>query len=212
MASDLEVLELHKPSENYERKLKPLYPQNIQRFKIYELSYNDFYWLYMEGNVPVVLCEVSLEWECARQWVKKSVPSRNDNHDNQLQANESTFSINYDYLKENIGNRLVPVANCNMVYFNSHAKTEMLFYDFLNYWKQKRGDNTCPAEELAYSNRDIQSTDLLYLKDWHLKAQQPYYDFYKVPKHFASDWLNEYLLATANDDYRFVYMGPKDTW
>ncbi|XP_073822183.1 jumonji domain containing 4 [Musca autumnalis] len=202
MASDLEILDLdtHSSSNNEEFPQYP--PQNIQRFQVDEISYNDFYWLFMERNIPVVLEQVSNSWEC-RNWIKSKSGCASD------RVNPN--SINYDYLKEKIGNILVPVANCAVEYFNSHAKSEMLFYDFLEYWQQQRGehDTTNPTE---LSNRNENTTDLLYLKDWHLKAQNPNYDFYKVPKHFASDWLNEHLLATNSDDYRFVYMGPKGTW
>jgi len=59
---------------------------------------------------------------------------------------------------------------------------------------------------------DTTSRDNLYLKDWHLAAQMPGYNFYKVPKYFASDWLNEQLIDQKTDDYRFVYMGPKNSW
>lgn len=34
---------------------------------------------------------------------------------------------------------------------------------------------------------------------------------YKTPEYFTSDWLNEFC-ENQDDDYRFVYMGPKGTW
>ncbi|XP_061401583.1 2-oxoglutarate and iron-dependent oxygenase JMJD4 homolog [Musca vetustissima] len=206
MASDLESLDLCVPSTNNEDF--PQYPQNIQRFNVNEISYNDFYWLYMERNIPVILEQVSSNWEC-RNWINTETVA--DPTDSLVTVTNNKTSINYDYLKERIDNTLVPVANCAVEYFNSHAKSEMLFYDFLKYWQEEEGNahQTNPTE---ISNRKGNSTDLLYLKDWHLKAQNSNYDFYKVPKHFASDWLNEHLLATNSDDYRFVYMGPKGTW
>ncbi|GFV76077.1 2-oxoglutarate and iron-dependent oxygenase JMJD4 [Trichonephila clavipes] len=39
----------------------------------------------------------------------------------------------------------------------------------------------------------------------------PSYEAYDRPKYFQSDWLNEFC-ETQNDDYKFVYMGPKGTW
>ena len=38
--------------------------------------------------------------------------------------------------------------------------------------------------------------------------------FYITLDYFQSDWLNETWLARSDvqDDYRFVYMGPKGTW
>lgn len=38
---------------------------------------------------------------------------------------------------------------------------------------------------------------------------------YTVPPEFSNDWLNEYFTSQKdliNDDYRFVYMGPKGSW
>lgn len=35
---------------------------------------------------------------------------------------------------------------------------------------------------------------------------------YETPAYFASDWLNEYCKDNSIDDYRFVYMGPKNSW
>lgn len=213
MASrDLEVLELKPPTctaNNYD----------IKRFNINDLSYNDFYWQYMERNYPVILTDVSTQWECRRNWIKDITQDSTlrNNIDNQFVPPTATANtINYDYLREKIGNCQVPVANCNREYFNSHAKCEMSFYDFLQYWRERQGDllaNEKTSTELSnIDNKNKTNGELLYLKDWHLKAQYADYDFYKVPKYFASDWLNEHLMATESDDYRFVYMGPKHTW
>ncbi|KNC29011.1 putative JmjC domain-containing protein 4 [Lucilia cuprina] len=213
---DLEVLELKPPTVN----CCTINNSNneITRLSITELSYNYFYWQYMERNYPVILKDVSTQWECRLNWLKAqtqdlTLTEKNDNKFEKPKVNSNI--INYDYLREKIGNCQVPVANCNREYFNSHAKCEMLFYDFLHYWQEKQNDLLATTTTTNLSNNDNKTTttgDLLYLKDWHLKAQNAAYDFYKVPKYFASDWLNEHLIATKSDDYRFVYMGPKDTW
>lgn len=74
--------------------------------------------------------------------------------------------------------------------------------DYLDYWMNYAKNN--------YSD----SMALLYLKDWHCQKLFPNAPMYTVPEYFASDWLNEYYMAhpDLNDDYRFVYMGPKGTW
>lgn len=38
--------------------------------------------------------------------------------------------------------------------------------------------------------------------------------FYSTLDYFKSDWLNEVwqLRQDVQDDYRFVYMGPRGTW
>ena len=38
---------------------------------------------------------------------------------------------------------------------------------------------------------------------------------YNVPAYFSSDWIKELWamqLPPFDDDYRFVYIGPKNTW
>ncbi|CAD7086449.1 unnamed protein product [Hermetia illucens] len=103
--------------------------------------------------------------------------------------------VDLDCLEAEIGNDPVPVANCSKVYFNSHEKSEIPFREYCQYWKTRKD-----------------SSEILYLKDWHLKAARPSYDYYNVPKYYASDWLNEYLIDTNKDDYRFVYIGPEGSW
>lgn len=174
----------------------------ILRHAAKDLSYNEFYWRYMDTNWPVIITDVSNSWEC-RNW---ALDKDNENANISSDADDSSSSssqINFDYLRKRIGNLNVPVADCNATYFNSHAKLELKFHDYLERWQR---NNT--AEE---PNCNV-AKDNLYLKDWHLAAQLPAYEFYQVPKYFASDWLNEQLIHEERDDYRFVYMGPKNSW
>lgn len=153
------------------------------------LSYNDFFEKFMMKNVPVVITGVADQWECMN-WIG----NKNDNY---------SSSINFDYMLKRIDpESKVPIANCSKIYFNSHEKSELKFCDFLSYWKR-----SCQQR-----NKNVESTDLLYLKDWHCHREQPKYKFYQTPIYFKSDWLNEYCDAENGDDYRFVYMGPKGTW
>lgn len=163
----------------------------------------------MHKNWPVVITDVSKDWECSKQWT--TVPEATDVNSNQPSSfpSEPSSAINFDYLKQKIDNCLVPVADCNSSYFNSHKKLELRFHDYLDQWRS--GIEANRSSEIN-SNVDIRTKDNLYLKDWHLAAQMPGYDFYKVPKYFASDWLNEMLVDKERDDYRFVYMGPKGSW
>lgn len=179
MSTITKTLELSKEScENIRKNYsKQVSIDSIQKISIKSCNYDDFFKHYMFPNIPILLTEVSNNWECLN-WF-----------DGKYQI------INFDYLKEKILNMKVPIANCSVKYFNSHEKSEISFYDFLEYWSA--GD---------YENK------LLYLKDWHLKNLMPEYDFYETPFYFASDWLNEYLIDLGKDDYRFVYMGPKGSW
>lgn len=182
---------------------------SIQRCAAKELTYNEFYWRFMHANWPVIITDVSNSWEC-RNWAQtgteNSERTEKDNENANINSNLTGQGdlINFDYLKSRIGNFDVPVADCNATYFNSHAKLELKFHDYLDRWP--RG-NAIEVE----TNCNV-AKDNLYLKDWHLAAQLSTYEFYQVPKYFASDWLNEHLIQEKRDDYRFVYMGPKNSW
>eukprot|EP00112_Aurelia_sp_Birch-Aquarium-sp1_P006289 Seg1697.5 transcript_id=Seg1697.5/GoldUCD/mRNA.D3Y31 product="JmjC domain-containing protein 4" protein_id=Seg1697.5/GoldUCD/D3Y31 len=104
----------------------------------------------------------------------------------------------FTYLAANFGKSNVPVANCSKKHYNAHEKKEMLFGDFLSAW-----EHSLSANDQSF---------LLYLKDWHCQREFPNYRAYEVPKYFKSDWLNEWFDQGEQDDYRFVYMGPKGTW
>jgi len=53
------------------------------------------------------------------------------------------------------------------------------------------------------------------LKDWHFyRDTKAYYEGYTTPEYFSSDWLNEWWQSRTDvsNDYRFVYIGPKNSW
>ncbi|XP_045521234.1 2-oxoglutarate and iron-dependent oxygenase JMJD4 [Pieris brassicae] len=106
--------------------------------------------------------------------------------------------INCKYFIQNYGDFEAPVADCEKIDYNAQCKFTMEVKEFMEYLKHKNKEN------------------LLYLKDWHLKAKLKQMnvrnDFYKVPEYFASDWLNEYAEDNGEDDFQFVYIGPKDSW
>lgn len=201
MASEKAAPELLALQPQEDSQLHPGHDEcGILRHAAKDLSYNEFYWRYMHANWPVIITDVSNSWECRNWALDKDNENANLSTDT---ASSSSSQINFDYLRSRIGNLDVPVADCNATYFNSHAKLELKFHDYLERW-QRNNTATEPNCNVAKDN--------LYLKDWHLAAQLPAYEFYQVPKHFASDWLNEQLIHEKRDDYRFVYMGPKNSW
>uniref|UniRef100_A0A1B0DNP0 Jumonji domain-containing protein 4 n=1 Tax=Phlebotomus papatasi TaxID=29031 RepID=A0A1B0DNP0_PHLPP len=156
--------------------------KSIDRIHCEEISYSEFFSNYMLKNIPVIITSISDHWPCTK-WTRQD-----EEH------SKTAEIINFSQILKEIPDMKVPVANCSKQYFNSHEKIEMNFHNFLDYWKTEPKDN------------------LLYLKDWHLRKELPQYNFYTVPKFFASDWLNEILCEDNKDDYKFVYMGPKGTW
>lgn len=106
--------------------------------------------------------------------------------------------INFEYLRRHYGHMNVTVYNCQEKEFDSQKCCDTNFNEYLNYFES--------------SDKNVEFCDRLdYLKNWHLKLNSND-NFYDVPIYFASDWLNEYCVNCLKDDYRFVYMGPKQTW
>lgn len=106
---------------------------------------------------------------------------------------------NIHYLIEKYRDLEVCVSDCNKRYFNAQETKTLTFGEYGKYWKEFIDNN--------YSNKYPK----LYLKDWHLRKNTGEH-FYDIPLFFASDWLNEYLSDKLEDDYMFVYMGPKGSW
>ncbi|XP_023018445.2 jumonji domain containing 4 [Leptinotarsa decemlineata] len=106
---------------------------------------------------------------------------------------------NFQYLSEKYGNNNVTVHKCSERYYNCQKSYKTTLTDYLEYFQECTSQDSNPSK-------------LEYLKNWHLKLKYQEDDFYEVPIFFASDWLNEYYTHCSDDDYRFVYMGPKGTW
>lgn len=97
---------------------------------------------------------------------------------------------------------IVPVYNCDLRYFNSNPCKDMLLKDFVKYWREVINNDY---------NYEVDRLPLLYLKDWHLSYDGQDKNFYSVPEYFESDYLNEYCLSNEKLDFKFVYMGPKNS-
>lgn len=81
----------------------------------------------------------------------------------------------------------------------------MSFKEFVDYWKAVQ------KIDYEYEKHDMK---VLYLKDWHFVKHFPEYNAYETPIYFESDWINEFYAKKPEleDDYRFVYIGPKNSW
>ncbi|XP_011685344.1 PREDICTED: jmjC domain-containing protein 4 isoform X2 [Wasmannia auropunctata] len=147
------------------------------------VTYNEFFTKYLLCNKPCVISSQAIEnWPCSREWVLNDAP-------------------NFEVLRTLFGHSTVPVADCDKKFYNSQVTDDMPMENYLDYWidyKRNQYDKSMPS---------------LYLKDWHCVKNFPDVPIYEVSQYFASDWLNEYYIAhpELNDDYMFVYMGPKGT-
>ncbi|XP_012262571.2 2-oxoglutarate and iron-dependent oxygenase JMJD4 isoform X1 [Athalia rosae] len=147
------------------------------------LSYNEYFFRYLLGNTPCIIQNATDSWPSRQKW-----------HTNN--------TLNFEYLKKIFGTTIVPVADCTKRSYNSQMKHNMSMNDYIDYW-------------VAYRNSGhATNMPLLYLKDWHCVKNYPNIPIYQVPQYFGSDWLNEYYTEQEglDDDYMFVYMGPKGTW
>ncbi|CAN7937524.1 unnamed protein product, partial [Ixodes hexagonus] len=151
-----------------------------------ELTYDEFFKKYLMTNTPCIIrAEQTRHWRSVRGWV------------------DGRGAPNFAYLRSEFGHAAVPVADCSTRYYDSQLKNDMKMSEFLDYWQ---GRINC---EETSSKRGC-----LYLKDWHFARDFPRYDAYATPVYFTSDWLNEFWgqRADLQDDYRFVYVGPKGSW
>lgn len=167
----------------------PLNNENLSKIESvkkvdHKLTYNDFFQNYLINNEPCIFESTITDcWPSRHLWVSKDAP-------------------NFEYLVGLFGKATVPIYNCQVKHYNSQLKVSMNMQEYIDYWaKYKR-------------NNYIADMPLLYLKDWHCANEFADLVYYEVPYYFASDWLNEYYIAKPelNDDYMFVYMGPKGTW
>ena len=150
------------------------------------LQYNEFFEQNLCENRPCILSsECTKSWNSTRDW---------RNADN---------TPNLNFFEELISkDEKVPISFCNKRYFNSQECKEEPIGSFFDYWRKKSA---------------VDKDDCRYLKDWHFyRDWNSQYNAYTTPSYFCSDWLNEWWElrngSEYRNDYRFVYIGPKNSW
>jgi hypothetical protein len=154
-------------------------------------------------NKPVIICGLQNEhFLCTPSW---TIPT------------PQGLKPNFRYLREHYGNSTVIVAICGVQEYNDQKRKQMKFSEYIDYWCNLTTRSYC--RENCNKGGDefhtIYSSDpnLLYLKDWHIVKEYPNEIIYKLPVIFSDDWINSYWdQRKPNDDYRFVYMGPRGSW
>merc|ERR1719450_1587045 len=154
--------------------------------KIDKMDYEDFFEKYLQTNTPCLLSSAhTASWPSRRDW------TRFDCDKSKL---EPDLDAIHKILKQDC---LVPVSDCDTKEFNSHCSACVKFSEFKQYWQS------------------LPRIGCRYLKDWHFyRDTKTYYEGYTTPAYFCSDWLNEWWQSRTdiNNDYRFVYIGPENSW
>lgn len=135
-------------------------------------------------NKPFILKSSTKNWPCTSNWVASKKP-------------------NFEYISTRYGSTKAPVIDCNVSnQSDKYCPIELTIAEYLKYWQNYISSGYDPSESCYY------------LKDWHFFRDFKSESIYRVPNVFSSDWLNEYFVEylSHTDDYRFVYMGPKNTW
>ena len=153
------------------------------------ITYDSFFSEYLIRNVPCVFGKwATKDWPALEKWTKvigdQSVPD-------------------FSHLKQVCQNATVSVSNCGSKNFNAHECTEWSFLNYVLYFEEFQ-KNSFALREPCF-----------YLKDWHYFRSYPEDHVYKIPVYFSSDWINELWengLPPFQDDFRFVYIGPKSSW
>ncbi|KAH9498586.1 JmjC domain-containing protein 4 [Bulinus truncatus] len=148
----------------------------------YEYFFQD---IFLKNQLCIIGPSATMNWASRKDWVLED------------------GSPDLNFLLENYGETTVPVANCNEQEFSTHPKAEMTVKNYVLYWQKQKSEAAVDGK-------------CLYLKDWHFYRQFPSYHAYTPPAFLCSDWMNEFWDVrkdiTNKDDYRFVYMGPKNSW
>ncbi|KAL3854984.1 hypothetical protein ACJMK2_014216 [Sinanodonta woodiana] len=150
-----------------------------------EISYAEFFQRYLLENRPCIFSSRFTDsWKSRKEWV------------------DETGCPNLFFLDKCFGKASVPVADCGKEEYSSHPKESMTLTSYIEYLKDKKEKGQNSDERC------------LYLKDWHFTKAFPDYKAYVTPLYFRSDWMNEFWDSqnSIDDDYRFVYIGPKGSW
>lgn len=148
------------------------------------LSYDTFFTTYLLSNYPCIFNQsYTSHWRSRKDWCMPD------------------GTPNFEFL-QTFGNIMVPVADCKKEEYGANPKSNKPFEEYLKYW-----------QEYIQSGYP-ENMECLYLKDFHFNRNFPDYEAYKTPEYFTSDWMNEFWdqRDDVQDDYRFVYMGPKGSW
>lgn len=124
-----------------------------------------------------------------------------------------------------IGSMQVPVVECSThATYEEAARRTMSLADYMDYLEPFSAPSPLKTSPSPSSSTSLTHVECLYLKDWHLRRDNPRAQFYSCPAPFRDDLLNLYFdrralppagadgRAPVRDDYRFVYIGPPHSW
>jgi len=191
--------------------LQPLREQStslsIEQEDAVNLPYSTFFSQFLVPNRPVLVRGLCTEWPAMRDWVK-------------VGEGAELHQINLEYFQECFGEAVLNVAECGVRDFSDQRRRQMTMKEYVDYWRRHRAlrearERGKRLEGPFMTDEEIAEAELiLYNKDWHYVKQNPDKIAYTLPLIFSDDWLNLHwdTQTDVDDDYRFVYMGPKGSW
>ena len=170
-----------------------------------EMTYCEFVDDFMRPNRPVVISNLTTEWASTEM----------------LTTPEG--EVDADALEMMFGDAVCPV-HCTTISSRSNfggvtrpVATRMTVRDYCSWWRAHHEcddcDDDCDDDDDGGGGDDDNddergpSKDYLYLKDWRFTRAFPSCEMYKLPIYFQEDWLNDF----TGGNYKFIYLGPKNT-
>lgn len=176
----------------------------IERISADSATYSHFFSKFLVTNKPVLVEGLCTDWSALQHWTVDAAP-----HETQRQ-------INFHHFKESFGNAQLNVAECGVRDFSDQRRRQMTMSEYIDYWCRHRAMRADEGKtEAGLSPAEIEEAKaILYNKDWHYVKQNPGKIAYTLPLIFSDDWMNLHWDSRTDidDDYRFVYMGPKGSW
>jgi hypothetical protein len=161
----------------------PISQNGTLKINILEPAPSYFYFLreHLQKNTPCLISpDLISHWPALLLWTDTNLTD--------FPPHSVRPKPNWAYIREQYGDEIVSVAQCDSRAFSDQERTECSLHDVIDLWERERGEG-------------------LYVKDWHLaksvreKGGQP---FYETPGIFRDDWMNSFWEQEGKDDFRFV--------
>ncbi|CAM9960921.1 unnamed protein product, partial [Ascophyllum nodosum] len=172
--------------------------REIRRLDASVAKYSDFADT-MTSNHPVILYNFEGLLPSFKRWQKQG-------------------KADVDFLRGAFGNMVVPVVECSSEGYGEQRQMSMTLLEYLDAVHGGRQDGDGDSTQ-SDGSQEASGGAGLYLKDWHFQRlrrdggrDSGDGENVETPFFFADDWLNWWCDKQGQEDYRFVYIGPRGSW